>query len=83
MTRNIDHRVEVGAPVRDPRLKQRIIDIVNIHFIDTVKARWIDKEMSNSYVARGNRKKVRSQLAIYDYLKNVEKQAKKKNESNA
>ncbi len=82
MTRNIDHRVEVGAPVRDPRLKQRIIDIVNIHFIDTVKARWIDKEMSNRYVARGNRKKVRSQLAIYDYLKNVEKQAKKNNESN-
>ncbi|WP_194436354.1 polyphosphate kinase 1 [Vibrio fluminensis] len=81
MTRNIDHRVEVGTPVRDPRLKQRIIDIVNIHFIDTVKARWIDKEMSNRYVARGNRKKVRSQLAIYDYLKNVEKQAKKKNES--
>ncbi|OLQ89398.1 RNA degradosome polyphosphate kinase [Vibrio ponticus] len=83
MTRNIDHRVEVGAPVRDPRLKQRIIDIVNLHFIDTVKARWIDKEMSNNYVARGNRKKVRSQLAIYDYLKNVEKQAKKNNEANA
>lgn len=82
MTRNIDHRIEVGAPVRDPRLKQRIIDILDIHFIDTVKARAIDKEMSNRYVARGNRKKVRSQLAIYDYLKNVEKQAKKKNEAN-
>ncbi|EGU49340.1 polyphosphate kinase [Vibrio ichthyoenteri ATCC 700023] len=80
MTRNIDHRIEVAAPVRDPRLKQRIIDIVNLHFIDTVKARWIDKEMSNSYVARGNRKKVRSQVAIYDYLKNIEKQTKKNNE---
>ena len=83
MTRNIDYRVEVAAPVRDPRLKQRIIDILDIHFTDTVKARWIDKEMSNSYVARGNRKKVRSQMAIYDYLKNVEKQAKKNNESNS
>ncbi len=76
MTRNIDHRIEVGAPVRDERLKQRIIDIINIHFTDTVKARWIDKEMSNNYVPRGNRKKVRSQIAIYDYLKNVEKQTK-------
>lgn len=57
MTRNIDHRIEVAAPVRDPRLKQRIIDITNIHFTDTVKARLIDKEMSNSYVPRGNRKK--------------------------
>lgn len=76
MTRNIDHRIEVAAPIRDERLKQRIIDIINIHFTDTVKARWIDKEMSNSYVARGNRKKVRSQIAIYDYLKNIEKQTK-------
>ncbi|WP_260259704.1 polyphosphate kinase 1 [Vibrio intestinalis] len=83
MTRNIDHRIEVATPVRDPVLKQRIIDIVNIHFTDTVKARWIDKEMSNRYVARGNRRKVRSQLAIYDYLKNVEKRSKKKNDSNS
>ncbi|EKO3862127.1 polyphosphate kinase 1 [Vibrio harveyi] len=77
MTRNIDHRIEVAAPVHDPRLKQRIIDITNIHFTDTVKARLIDKEMSNSYVPRGNRKKVRSQVAIYDYLKNIEKQTRK------
>lgn len=77
MTRNIDHRIEVAAPVSDPRLKQRIIDITNIHFTDTVKARLIDKEMSNSYVPRGNRKKVRSQVAIYDYLKNIEKQTRK------
>ncbi|EGA68143.1 polyphosphate kinase [Vibrio sinaloensis DSM 21326] len=76
MTRNIDHRIEVTTPVRDQRLKQRIIDIINIHFTDTVKARWIDKEMSNTYVPRGNRKKLRSQIAIYDYLKNVEKQTK-------
>ncbi len=77
MTRNIDHRIEVATPIRDPRLKQRIIDIINIHFTDTVKARLIDKEMSNSYVARGNRKKVRSQVAIYDYLKNIEKQTRR------
>ncbi|ELB2058256.1 polyphosphate kinase 1 [Vibrio parahaemolyticus] len=77
MTRNIDHRIEVAAPVRDPRLKQRIIDITNIHFTDTVKARLIDKEMSNRYVPRGNRKKVRSQVAIYDYLKNIEKQTRR------
>ncbi|GAL21564.1 polyphosphate kinase [Vibrio maritimus] len=80
MTRNIDHRIEVAAPVRDERLKQRIIDIVNIHFTDTVKARWLDKEMSNTYVPRGNRKKVRSQIAIYDYLKQVEKQTRKNKE---
>ncbi|MGR5549859.1 polyphosphate kinase 1 [Vibrio sp. DNB22_12_1] len=82
MTRNIDHRIEVAVPIRNPRLKQRIIDITNIHFTDTVKARLIDKEMTNSYVPRGNRKKVRSQVAIYDYLKNIEKQTRKQ-KSNA
>ncbi|MFY2509482.1 polyphosphate kinase 1 [Vibrio pectenicida] len=80
MTRNIDYRIEVATPVRDPRLKRRIIDIINIHFTDTVKARLIDKEMSNKYVPRGNRKKIRSQIAIYDYLKEVEKQTKKRKE---
>jgi polyphosphate kinase len=79
MTRNITHRIEVGTPIRDPRLKQRIIDIINIHFTDTVKARWIDKEMSNAYVARGNKKKIRSQIAIYDYIKNSERQTRKHN----
>ncbi|MCE7630913.1 polyphosphate kinase 1, partial [Vibrio fluvialis] len=77
MTRNIDYRIEVMAPIRDERLKQRMIDIINLQFTDTVKARVIDKEMSNRYIKRGNRKKVRSQLAIYDYLKNVEKQTRK------
>ena len=77
MTRNIDHRIEVATPIKDPRLKQRIIDIINIQFTDTVKARVIDKEMSNHYVDRGNRKKIRSQVAIYDYLKNVERRNRK------
>lgn len=77
MTRNIDHRIEVAAPVRDPRLKKRIMDIIAIHFTDTMKARKIDKEMSNTYVPRGNRKKLRSQLAVYDYIKRVENQTRK------
>ena len=81
MTRNIDHRVEVATPIYDPRLKKRIIDIINIHFTDTVKARIIDKEMSNSYVSRGNRKKVRSQIAIYDYLKKIERRKTKQFEN--
>ncbi|MFV0576948.1 MAG: polyphosphate kinase 1 [Vibrio sp.] len=76
MTRNIDYRIEVATPIHSPRLKQRIIDILNIHFTDTVKARIIDKEMNNLYVSRGNRKKVRSQIAIYEYLKQIERKAR-------
>ncbi|WP_413110903.1 polyphosphate kinase 1 [Thaumasiovibrio sp. DFM-14] len=77
MTRNIDNRVEVGCPIKDHTLKKRIIDILEIQFKDTVKARVIDKDMSNNYVSRGNRRKIRSQIATYDYLKQVERQIKK------
>ena len=79
MTRNIDYRIEVAVPIRDERLKKRIMDIIYIHFTNTVKARWIDKEMSNTYVPRGNRKKIRSQIAIYDHIKQVEKDTRNKN----
>lgn len=72
MTRNIDYRIEVATPLLDPRLKQRILDIIEILFSDTVKARFIDKELSNRYVPRGNRRKVRAQQAIYDYIKSLE-----------
>ncbi|MBK0099054.1 polyphosphate kinase 1 [Erwinia sp. S63] len=72
MTRNIDHRIEVAVAILDPGVKQRILDIIAILLSDTVKARIVDKELSNRYVPRGNRKKVRSQLAIYDYIKKLE-----------
>ncbi len=72
MTRNIDYRIEVAVAILDPHLKQRILDIIELQFSDTVKSRIIDKELSNRYVPRGNRRKVRSQLAIYEYLKSLE-----------
>ncbi len=77
MTRNIQNRIEVAAPILDPILKQKMIDIFDIQFKDRTKARLIDKEMNNTYVARGNRKKIRSQVAIYDYLKQSEKEDRK------
>ncbi|PHM30198.1 polyphosphate kinase 1 [Xenorhabdus innexi] len=72
MTRNIDYRIEVAVCLLDPLLKQRVLDILELQFSDTVKARYIDKELSNRYVPRGNKRKIRAQTAIYDYLKNLE-----------
>lgn len=72
MARNMDNRIEVGCPVYDPKLKQRIIDIMEIQLKDTTKARVIDAEQNNNYVARGNRKKIRSQVEIYQYLTSLE-----------
>jgi len=70
MQRNLDYRVEVGCPIYAPDLKKKVIDILEIQFADRVKARVIDAEQKNAYLARGNRKKIRSQQEIYHYLKN-------------
>jgi len=72
MTRNIDYRIEVAVALLDPKLRQRVLDILDLLFNDTVKARYIDKDLSNRYVPRGNRRKVRAQSAIYEYLKAFE-----------
>ncbi|MCG7570584.1 polyphosphate kinase 1 [Pseudoalteromonas ruthenica] len=72
MTRNLDHRVEVGVPVYNRSLQQVIIDILELQWRDRSKARVIDAEQRNHYVRRGNKKKIRSQIAIHDYLKKWE-----------
>ncbi len=72
MTRNMDNRIEVGCPIYDKSLQQRVVDIMEMQFRDTLKARVIDRDQSNKYVRRGNRKKLRSQIEIYDYLKQQE-----------
>ncbi|MED5524694.1 polyphosphate kinase 1 [Gallaecimonas pentaromativorans] len=72
MTRNLDHRVEVGTPILDPVLRDRILDMLALHFRDTTKARVLDMDQQNQYVRRGNRRKLQSQVAIYEYLKRVE-----------
>ena len=68
----MDNRIEVGCPVYDRTLQQRIVDIMELQFNDTLKARVINSEQTNNYVLRGNRRKVRSQIEIYDYLKQLE-----------
>ncbi|WJG08639.1 polyphosphate kinase 1 [Aliiglaciecola sp. LCG003] len=72
MGRNMDNRIEVGCPVYDEELKQRIIAILDIQLRDTIKARIIDAEQTNRYVKRGNRKNIRSQVETYHFLKALE-----------
>lgn len=72
MGRNMDNRIEVGCPIYDEELKQQIIDIIDIQLKDTLKARVIDIDQKNRYVKRGNRRKLRSQVEIYNFLKALE-----------
>ncbi|MFT6898306.1 MAG: polyphosphate kinase [Paraglaciecola sp.] len=72
MTRNMDFRIEVGCPIYDKSLIAQIVDILQIQFQDTTKARIIDQDQTNKYVRRGNRKKLRSQIETYEYIKERE-----------
>lgn len=73
MTRNLDYRIEVGAPVLDPDLKERIKSILDLQERDNRKARIIDEQQQNVYVkAAPGEAPLRSQIAIHDFLEQVE-----------
>lgn len=68
MTRNLDYRVEVTAPINDPTLQQRMQDIVDIQWCDNVKARQLVESMANDVRKTNGKGKLRSQEAIHTYL---------------
>jgi len=72
MERNLDNRVEVACPIYDESLKARILQTIELHFKDNTKARIINRQQNNRYVQQGSKDKVRSQMAIYDYLQEQE-----------
>lgn len=70
MSRNFEHRVEVGFPILDVDIKKEIRDIIDIQLQDNVKAREINKQNNNKYLKNRYGNKVRAQIDIYNYLKN-------------
>ena len=70
MVRNLDHRVEATCPVFNEEIKRSLKDILNIQLMDNVKARTLNNELSNEYVRGNKNRKVRSQIAIYNFLLN-------------
>ena len=76
MTRNLDHRVEVAAPIYDDEVKTDILKIMNLQWQDKAKSRFIDAEQRNKYCFESDRlappkgrSLVPSQVAIHRYLK--------------
>lgn len=68
MQRNLDHRVEATFPVLDDNIKRVLKNILDIQLSDNVKARILDNELKNAYVREKGVKKIRSQVAIFEYL---------------
>jgi len=67
MTRNLDRRVEVAAPVHDDKLKIELKSFFEIQWSDTVKARSLAPSAKNSYVPKQTDGGVRAQQALHDY----------------
>ncbi len=70
MRRNLNRRIETAFPILVPEIKQEVIDILMIQMRDNVKACLIDEQLHNNFKHNEEPVKVRSQLAIYEYLKN-------------
>jgi polyphosphate kinase len=71
MTRNLDNRVEVAAPIYDPVLQREIRRIIDMQLQDNVKARIIDECQGNIYRKDPDNKELRSQFEIYNYYKKL------------
>jgi len=70
MTRNLDSRIEVIAPIYDEELAAEFKDILELQLNDNVKARILDDAETNDYIKTGpNERSIRSQFEIYSYLK--------------
>ncbi|MES2447639.1 MAG: polyphosphate kinase 1 [Bacteroidota bacterium] len=70
MSRNFEHRVEVGFPVLDDEVRQEIKDIIDFQLQDNIKARDINQLNNNKYHKNRLGTKVRAQVQTYNYLKN-------------
>lgn len=69
MPRNLDHRVEVTAPIYDETLQREIKQYLDIQFRDSVKARVIDSKQQNKIREAAGQGRHRAQVEIYDWLR--------------
>jgi polyphosphate kinase len=67
MRRNLDRRLEILCPVKDKRLKQRLIDILNICFSDNTHSETLKSD--GNYVLKEKKgKKIRAQETFYNVV---------------
>ena len=68
MTRNIENRVEVAAPIYDTDLQRQITEVFDIIWNDNVKARLLNGPTQNAFI-KNDSAPIRSQFEIFDYYK--------------
>jgi polyphosphate kinase len=69
MTRNLDYRVEVLAPIFDQDAQDLIQNVIDQQWHDNVKGRILDEAQENQYVpSKPKAARIRSQESIHRYL---------------
>ena len=80
MSRNLNRRIECAFPIEKPKLKQELIDILNIQLNDNTNARIINDRLENIKPQNGvDQEAKRAQRDIYKYLEEIEFSKKSKN----
>lgn len=69
MTRNLDRRIEIAAPILQPEPRQTLREVFDIEWSDNTKARMLTPSDKRMYVRRDTdgQEPVRSQTALYTY----------------
>ena len=65
MQRNFDRRVEVGVPIEDAELKDRLTRIMNTYLSDTVKLRELNADGTYSRPRKRGRESIHSQIVLH------------------
>jgi polyphosphate kinase len=68
MARNLNRRVEVTAPVYDPKIQRQLKDHFEILWKDNTKSRIFNAKQSNEYRMLPG-PKIRAQVELYHYVK--------------
>jgi polyphosphate kinase len=68
MPRNLDHRVEIAFPIRDPRLQAEVRAILDVQLRDTVKARLLQPDGTAIRARSPGGPPIRSQERIYEMI---------------
>lgn len=65
MPRNLDQRIEVMFPIKEPKYQQMLWSIVQAQWSDNLKARRFQQDGTTARV-KNEKKKIRSQILLYD-----------------
>ncbi|MDD3429516.1 MAG: polyphosphate kinase 1 [Oscillospiraceae bacterium] len=76
LTRNTERRVEVGVRIKEEKIKNTLMYILQLQLADNVNAR--EMQPDGNYIkikCNGEKPEIDSQMALYDYLSNAWKNA--------